>query len=506
MYAQTVASQQHRSGYKVGNATRKSTMVDETLFGGSGKPTAGGMSVISSAQMKSIQGLVGTAPPDSITMTDLQRMRDTASGELERRAQAAQAAAGADKQAKLAKAKARKAHMAELEEQRKRDVPPSEIAQMKMKEKAAVMSNAELQLSEELDDVKKMNQMMLYAKVVTIRDAQKTEKKVIEKERQEEERRLDTVMEIERLKALKMYEERERKSKLDRRLGATVIIDQMRERERERVRQLELQDQERDAMLSQVEVMKRQETDSLHAKKVMGQKLLDEVALSNMEQIKLKQQAASFEKEDDKAIAAYIRDRELREMEHAQQLEGGKAAKERETLRLRAMQEKMSDKQAELDQLRAKRAIEEAERQWRRKEAAAAERQNSINMTLNEARSAQKLEKERRLMEQAVQEKEEFARILRVQKETTVAEEALKMRRESTLHNHQSELTTQIMMNNEVRKKNRMDFLDEGRNMSTQKESDRLKLEAIKAHKIQSLHVAGVPQKYTVDLEKKRFS
>ena len=28
------------------------------------------------------------------------------------------------------------------------------------------------QLSEELDDVKKMNQMMLYAKVVTIRDAQ----------------------------------------------------------------------------------------------------------------------------------------------------------------------------------------------------------------------------------------------------------------------------------------------------------------------------------------------
>ena len=51
-----------------------------------------------------------------------------------------------------------------------------------------------------------------------------------------------------------------------------------------------------------------------------------------------------------------------------------------------------------------------------------------------------------------------------------------------------------------------MDFLDEGRNMSTQKESDRLKLEAIKAHKIQSLHVAGVPQKYTVDLEKKRFS
>ena len=39
-----------------------------------------------------------------------------------------------------------------------------------------------------------------------------------------------------------------------------------------------------------------------------------------------------------------------------------------ETARLRAAQEKMADKQAELDQLRAKRAIEEAERTWRKKE------------------------------------------------------------------------------------------------------------------------------------------
>lgn len=118
---------------------RRRSQVDETLFGGSGKPTAGGVSVISSAQMKSIQGLVGSAPMlDTITATDLQRMKDTASGELERRQAAAQAAAGAEKQAKLAKAKARKAHMAELEEQRKRDVPPSEIEQQQMKEKAAV--------------------------------------------------------------------------------------------------------------------------------------------------------------------------------------------------------------------------------------------------------------------------------------------------------------------------------------------------------------------------------
>jgi hypothetical protein len=75
---------------------------------------------------------------------------------------------------------------------------------MQAKEKATMLSAADRQMAEELDDVKKMNQMMLYAKVVTIRDAQLNEKKVIQKERLEEERRLDTIMEVERLKALKM--------------------------------------------------------------------------------------------------------------------------------------------------------------------------------------------------------------------------------------------------------------------------------------------------------------
>merc|ERR1740130_177454 len=346
-----------------------------------------------------------------------------------------------------------------------------------------------------------MNQMMLYAKVVTIRDAQCTEKKVIE-----EERRLDTIMEIERLKALQMYAERERKQMQDRRLGASVITDQIREREKERVRQLEMQDQERDAMVRQVGVMKGNEIKAAQAKVVMGQKMLAEVAMSNAQQIELKKSAGDYEKEDDRRIAAYVRDRELRELEFAHQQEGIKAAKERETLRLRAMQEKMADKQAELDGLRSKRAIEEAERQWRRKEAASAERQMSINLTLNEAREAQKLEKERRLMEQAVQEKEEFGRILRVQKETTDAETSIKQARVDTLKMHQEELTTQILMNGEVRKKNRMDFLNEGSRARQQMEADRLKLEAIKANKLGTLHTLGVPEKYTVDLSNKKFS
>jgi hypothetical protein len=54
-----------------------------------------------------------------------------------------------------------------------------------------------------------MNQMILYSKVVTIRDKQLQENKQLEQEWVEEQKKLDLLMEIERLKALKVAEERE---------------------------------------------------------------------------------------------------------------------------------------------------------------------------------------------------------------------------------------------------------------------------------------------------------
>merc|ERR550514_512597 len=104
--------------------------------------------------------------------------------------------------------------------------------------------------------------------------------------------------------------------------------------------------------------------------------------MSNADQISLKKQEKEKGKEEDRRIAAYLRERETREQEIQQEKERLKTEKERETARLRAMQEKMKDKQAELDALRAKRAAEEAERTWRKKEREEVERQITINDTL----------------------------------------------------------------------------------------------------------------------------
>jgi hypothetical protein len=99
-------------------------------------------------------------------------------------------------------------------------------------------------LDEEQDDVKHMNQMMLYSKVVTIRDRQLEEQKALESEWIDEQKRLDIMMEIERLKSLKMQEEREVEKARALKQGSLVIIDQIKERELERIKEQEHREKE----------------------------------------------------------------------------------------------------------------------------------------------------------------------------------------------------------------------------------------------------------------------
>ena len=72
-----------------------------------------------------------------------------------------------------------------------------------------MLSKAQKRQDNDLDDVKQMNQMVLYSKVVTIRDKQLEENKRLEQEWIEEQKKLDLMMEIERLKVLQEEEERE---------------------------------------------------------------------------------------------------------------------------------------------------------------------------------------------------------------------------------------------------------------------------------------------------------
>lgn len=71
-------------------------------------------------------------------------------------------------------------------------------------------------------------QLVLEAKCHVVRDAQVIEKNKIKKELETEERRLDHEMEVDRINAIKIEEEIERKRRNERMIGAMTIMDQIK--------------------------------------------------------------------------------------------------------------------------------------------------------------------------------------------------------------------------------------------------------------------------------------
>jgi hypothetical protein len=108
-----------------------------------------------------------------------------------------------------------------------------------------MLSKAQTQLDEEHDDVKDMNMRMMFSKVITIRDKQLAENQQLEKDYMDEQKRLDIMMEVERLKQIKIEQEREERKVTARKAGAQVIVDQILERHQFRIKEQELKDREK---------------------------------------------------------------------------------------------------------------------------------------------------------------------------------------------------------------------------------------------------------------------
>jgi hypothetical protein len=186
----TKGSRMSRSSYR---RVAPTSQVDEALFGNTNTPSAakragvaapGGRAPAAAdvVSMESIEKLLGNRPqinaPDSAVISggDLERMRNAATIVSAQDLAATRQQMQQTKAEQQAKAKARKERMMAAEAARKANAPKSDSENRTVAKNNATLSVAKQKLDEELDDVKAMNQMMAYAKCVTIRDAQISEK------------------------------------------------------------------------------------------------------------------------------------------------------------------------------------------------------------------------------------------------------------------------------------------------------------------------------------------
>ena len=360
-------------------------------------------------------------------------------------------------------------------------------------------------VSKDDDAVKIMDKMVLYAKIATIRDRQLDERKVMEDIYKQKENRLEVMMELERLKEIQFLQDREKELKRQRMQGAKIVIEQIKESDHERMKKREQQERERIQMLKAMEKLAEEDKRRQEELRLRQQNQINEAVAANKIAQLAKQKKILEEKEEDLKILIFQREKDKQEEAILAEKKRIAAEKEIELQKLREKQKRSSDKQGELDAIRAKRAFEENEKKERQKEEEKKLEQQRIMEMLVMENKKQKEAKEKILAEEAKKEKEEFnKRIMEQMKEMEKEKEIALKKKEDNLKNQEA-ILQQIAQKEELGKNSYQEKMEEGRKIKEKLDEYKKNLEAIRRQKIAELKSLNIKDKYIVPLEMYNF-
>ncbi|KAF0030851.1 hypothetical protein F2P81_017582 [Scophthalmus maximus] len=354
-----------------------------------------------------------------------------------------------------------------------------------------------------LNKVEQISNLILGAHCQATRDAQIQEKKQIRAEMTEEEKRLDTMMEVRRRQDLETMEQIEELRKQQMISGMQQINEQIRQRLVEKHLQEEMKENEKQQFRENQERMNLEDLKALEKKREEQELLHEEVMRINAETVRAKEQIKEQEKLDEMRNVEYMRKKQAREAEYEEEQQRIKKEKELEIARLRAKQERAKDYQAEQDELRARRNQQIADREWRRKEREQAAKAAQEEAMLKAARLQQVHCKEHLLSMEAGREKAEFERVLKVQQEAMVKlmEEEEKQRQRAL--GHAEAIRQQVKERELSAVARRRDMFKEADRLITEAQLRQRRLDEFKEKKLKELKDTGLCEKYCSQVERK---
>ncbi|XP_037362590.1 cilia- and flagella-associated protein 45 [Talpa occidentalis] len=356
---------------------------------------------------------------------------------------------------------------------------------------------------EQEEELKDMSKLILNAKCHAIRDAQILEKQLIQKELDAEEKRLDQMMEVERQKSIQRQEELDRRRREERIRGRRHIVEQMEKNREERSLLSEQREQEKEQLLEYMDRLHEEDLRDLEQRQQQKLKMQAEIKRINDENQRQKAELLAQERLADQMVMEFTKKKMAREAEFEAEQERIRREKEMEITRLRAMQEKAQDFQAEQDALRAKRNQEVADREWRRKEKENAQKKIETEAKLRKSRLEQVAFKKHTLAVQVQRDRDEFERILRAQREQIERERLEEERRATGRLQHANELRCQVRENQQKQVQDRMATFEEGRRLKEEAQKRRERIDDIKKQKLEELRATGLPEKYCIEVERK---
>ena len=352
------------------------------------------------------------------------------------------------------------------------------------------------------DAIKDLNILCKYAKIATIRDKQLDERKMMENLYKDKEKKLDLMMELERLKEIKFVEDREKETKKLNNERQQIIIDQILDNERVRIKKREMIEKEKLQMKLQLEKFEEEEKKRILHEKQLKEQIIKQCLDVDKYAILLKQKKKIEEKEEELKDAKYNIEKAKKEEEYLKEKKRIALEKEKEIQLMREKQKKAQDKQAELDAIRAQRDYEEAERK-----AILKEKQEEIMKQRKlreciEDNEMHKKTKEKQMADHLNNEKEEYEK-LQKERQRQLEEEKEKQRKKIQLMMENGDFVkNQIQEKAEKDKILMKEKYEEGRKLKQLHDAYYNSIEMIKQQKIAELRALNIKDKYILPVEK----
>ncbi|RZF40903.1 hypothetical protein LSTR_LSTR015059 [Laodelphax striatellus] len=355
---------------------------------------------------------------------------------------------------------------------------------------------------EQEDEIKKCNTLILSTKCHAIRDAQVAEKALIKRELEEEDKRLEEMMEQERLKALREQARKQERETVNKHIYTTSLMAQVKENELHR--EIAAEAIEEEARLANEAAMQVQldELQAAKEKEAERERMRHEMNAVN-EQLR---RLAAIEREEnrlaDLKVQEFMRQKAEREKRKEEETKEARLAREKELARLRSLQERAADVQAKKDEINAQRIQDEVERQWRKKEREAVARRQKESEELREARMRQV---ENRRLCQAIEiqrEKEEAEKIARFHDDALKREKDDFIKKKCAIDSYRIQLLKQINEKQQNTIAARQAQFQEGVAIKMDEKKRNEMLKDTMLRKMQQIRSHRVPEKYVKEVER----
>ena len=170
-----------------------------------------------------------------------------------------------------------------------------------------LLTAAQEKEDEDLDEAKRMDSLMQYARTVTIRDKQREEKKLARQREKEDDKMWAQLMEEDRVRDLTQRREAERQKAIERREGAKVVVSQIAERRMQKEMEREEIEREGEQRVREMERQRLEEIELAKQRAAKNRELQEMIVQENQRFLQAKAKQRELDRLEDLKVVEYLK-------------------------------------------------------------------------------------------------------------------------------------------------------------------------------------------------------